>query len=248
MADFPTLLDLAETAARKAGTLLAERGAATEGVLSDAGRDIKLEADRAAEAEILEILKTGSDIPILAEESGQHTGTDQAFMWVVDPLDGSANYIRKIPLCAVSIGLMRRTEPLLGVIYDFNTNELYVGGEGCPARLNGAPLSVSNVDGKDKAILATGLPVLGDYSPEALGQMAAGFADWKKVRMLGTSTMAAAYVAAGRVDRYAETGARLWDVAAGMAIVRAAGGRAMIGEGALDAPRSILIDNGQLPF
>ncbi|MEM9669253.1 MAG: inositol monophosphatase [Pseudomonadota bacterium] len=246
-ADLDTLIETAETAARAAGELLRHRGEDTKGVLFETGRDIKLAADRAAEAVILETLQTASDIPILAEESGQHDGAASDLLWVVDPLDGSANYNREIPLCAVSIGLMRADEPLLGVIYDFNTDELYSGGMGLPATLNGKEIRVSDVSEKGRAILATGLPVSADYSPEALGTMAAGFADWKKVRMLGTSTIAAAYVAAGRVDRYAETGARLWDVAAGLAIVRAAGGRAIIGDGPLDGARSILIDNGRLP-
>ncbi|MEO0881165.1 MAG: inositol monophosphatase [Pseudomonadota bacterium] len=248
MMDYSSLLELAETAARSAGALLAGRGDETQGVLSNVGRDIKLAADQAAEAVILDCLKAHSTFPILAEESGQHRQSEADHLWVVDPLDGSANYHREIPLCAVSIGLMRGEDAVLGAIYDFNLDEIYLGGEGISATLNGAEIKVSTVSRKEKAILATGLPVLGDYSAGALGEMAAGFADWKKVRMLGTSTMAAAYVAAGRIDRYAETGARLWDVAAGMAIVSAAGGRVMIGDGPLDAPRSILIDNGHLPL
>ncbi|MEM8636523.1 MAG: inositol monophosphatase family protein [Pseudomonadota bacterium] len=248
MTDYSSLLTLAKQAARSAGELLAERGLETQGVLSNAGRDIKLAADRAAEAAILDILKSGSDIPILAEESGHHSGAEDGHLWVVDPLDGSANYNREIPLCAVSIGLLRGDEPILGAIYDFNANGTYLGGEGIPATLNGQAISVSDVSAKDKAVLATGLPVQGDFSPEGLGKMAAGFADWKKVRMLGTSTMASAYVAAGRLDRYAESGTRLWDVAAGMAIVRAAGGRAVLGDGPIDGSRPILIDNGCLPL
>ncbi|MEO1406308.1 MAG: inositol monophosphatase family protein, partial [Pseudomonadota bacterium] len=166
----------------------------------------------------------------------------------VDPLDGSANYNREIPLCAVSIGLLRGDEPVLGAIYDLNANETYLGGEGIPATLNGVGISVSDRAAKDKSILATGLPVQGDFSPEGLAKLASGFADWKKVRMLGTSTLAAAYVAAGRIDRYEEGGSRLWDVAAGMAIARAAGGRAILADGSLSGSRSILIDNGRLPL
>lgn len=245
-AAMPDLLALALKAARRAGGILSAR--IYHGVEAETGRDIKLEADRAAEALILEVLQAGADPqPVLAEESGAH-GELSGRYWVVDPLDGSANYNRRIPFSAVSIALMEGSEPVLGVIHDFNHDETYCGGTGLPARLNDTPITVSDVAEAGGAILATGLPVLADHSPEALADMAAGFAAWKKVRMIGSAAMAAAYVAAGRVDRYAETGTRLWDVAAGMAIVRAAGGRAEISAGAPEAPRRILMDNGRLPL
>ena len=240
-------LAIASEAAVKAGQFLASRSVETQGVDHEAGRDIKLAADRKAEALILECLGQGADLPVLAEESGQ-SGVLEGLYWVVDPLDGSANYQRQMPLCAVSNALIRDQTPILGVIYDIGTGELLTGGEGVPATLGGAPVSVSTASEKARAVLATGLPVMADYSPEALQAMAARFADWKKIRMLGTATLAGAYVASGKVDRYAEDGARLWDVAAAMAIARAAGGRAEISDGAPDAPRKILIDNGKLPY
>lgn len=233
-------------AAKQAGAFLSARSEDTQGVDAESGRDIKLAADRKAEALILDVLRAGADLPILAEESGQ-SGALEGLYWVIDPLDGSANYQRGIPLCAVSIALMREDIPVLGVIFDIGTGELLTGGEGVPASLDGVPVNVSAVSETSRAVLATGLPVMADYSPEALQAMAADFAAWKKIRMLGTATLAGAYVACGRVDRYAENGARLWDVAAAMAITRAAGGRAEISDGAPDAPRRILIDNGKLP-
>jgi len=244
--DLTHYLAVASDAARTAGEFLAGRSNETEGIDEEAGRDIKLAADRKAEALILDVLRAEADLPVLAEESGQ-SGTLDGLYWVVDPLDGSANYQRGLPLCAVSIALMRGPVPALGVIYDIGTGELLTGGEGMPALLDGQPIKVGTADEKSRAVLATGLPVMADYSPEALQAMAADFAAWKKVRMLGTATLAGAYVACGRVDRYTENGARLWDVAAAMAITRAAGGRAEISDGAPDAPRHILIDNGCLP-
>jgi len=242
------LLDLAVAAARQAGGQLAARGAGYDGVLKEEGRDIKLAADRSAEAAIIAHLASGpaSSIPILGEETGWH-GAPAARFWVIDPLDGSANYNRHIPFCAIAIALIEDETPILGVIHDFNHDETFAGGVGHPATLNGAPITVSTIADTARAVLISGLPVKGDYSPEALGRMAAEFADWKKVRMMGSSAIAAAYVAAGRVDRYAETGTRLWDVAAGIAIVRAAGGRAWLSPGAPEDPRSVLIDNGRLP-
>ncbi len=242
------LLDHAIAAARLAGARLAARGAGYDGVLAEAGRDIKLAADRSAEAAIIDHLRSGvgGDVAMLGEETGWH-GSPGARHWVIDPLDGSANFDRRIPFCAIAIALMQDAVPLLGVVHDFNRDETFAGGEDLPATLNGTPIHVSDITEPGRAILVSGLPVKADYSAEALAAMAAGFADWKKVRMFGSSALAAAYVAAGRVDRYAETGARLWDVAAGMAIVRAAGGRALLSPGAPEAPRRVLMDNGRLP-
>lgn len=244
--DLTRYLVLASKAARMAGEFLRGRSEDTEGIEMEVGRDIKLAADRKAEALILGVLNVGADLPVLAEESGA-SGVLSGLYWVVDPLDGSANYNRGLPLCAVSIALMRNDEPVLGVVYDIGTGALMTGGEGLAAMLDGVPIRVSGVSEKSSAILATGLPVMADYSADSLQAMAADFAVWKKVRMFGTATLAAAYVACGRVDRYAENGARLWDVAAAMAIARAAGGRAVISGGAPDAPRTVLIDNGCLP-
>lgn len=247
MSELDGLLRAATGAAREAGNALRARGDAVRGVAAEEGRDIKLVADAAAEALILAHLDRETGLPVLAEESGAH-GALTGHYWVVDPLDGSANYNRHIPVCAVSIALMEGPRPVLGVIHDFNHDETFTGGTGLPARCNDTAIGVSAIADPTRAVLATGLPVLADHSPEALAAMAAGFAAWKKVRMIGSAAIAAAWVAAGRADRYAERGARLWDVAAGMAIVEAAGGRAVISEGAADAPRDILIDNSRLPL
>ncbi len=247
MSDPAGLLQAAIGAAHEAGVALKARSEPFRGVTAEKGRDIKLVADTAAEALILARLDRDTGLPVLAEESGAH-GTLTGRYWVVDPLDGSANYNRQIPVCAVSIALMEGARPVLGVIHDFNHDETYTGGSGLPARCNDEEIRVSDIGDTTRGVLVTGLPVLGDHSPEALAGIAAGFADWKKVRMIGSAAIAAAWVAAGRADRYAERGARLWDVAAGMAIVEAAGGRAVICNGAADAPRNILIDNGRLPL
>jgi len=239
-------LDLAIAAAELAGSRLAKRGSGYDGIVAEEGRDIKLAADRSAEDAIVRHLRARSDLAVLGEETGWH-GTRTERYWVVDPLDGSANYQRRIPVCAVAIALIEGDTPVLGVIHDFNHGETYAGGIDAPATLNDDPIHVSDIAEPGRAVLISGLPVKADYSPEALGRMAAGFADWKKVRMMGSAAMAAAYVASGKVDRYAEHGVRLWDVAAGMALVRAAGGRAELSPGEPDAPRAVLIDNGRLP-
>lgn len=239
-------LALAETAAREAGAALAARGADFQGVTSEEGHDIKLVADKAAEAMILKRLSDGSDHAILSEEEGW-VGEAGSIAWVVDPLDGSSNYNRHIPICAVSIALIEDRRPVLGVIHDFNRDELFAGGQGLGAMLNGKPMSVSEISDTSKATLMTGFPVSRDYSDEALVRSAREFARWKKVRMIGSATLSTAWVACGRADRYSEDSTMLWDIAAGCALIEAAGGRAIFSDGPLDAPMTVTADNDRLP-
>ena len=222
-------LKLAIEAARAAGTRLQKIMRGHKEVLSEAGRDIKLQADRDAEAIILELLQEHSSHPVLAEESGEHGVPEDGPFWVVDPLDGTLNFSRGIPMCCVSIGLVEHQTPLLGVVYDFNRDELFYGGPGGQAGvLDGAgverPLAVSAVRDSRKGILATGFPTNRDYGDEALQAMFMEIKRFKKVRMMGTAALMCAMVASGRVDAYAEDEIMLWDVAAGLALIKAAGG------------------------
>ena len=239
-------VDLALKAAKAAGDALAARGADFQGVDSEIGRDIKLKADKAAEAIILEILKTESDHVILAEEGGWQ-GTPSATAWVVDPLDGSSNYFREVPLCCVSVGLIENGKPILGAIYDFNSGDIYAGAVGEGAVLNGKKMQVSDIAETERATLMTGIPHSKNLTDADFIAMAHEHARWKKVRMIGTAALAAAYVAAGKADRYAES-AMLWDMAAGCALIEAAGGRVQISDGPLDQSLRVLADNGKLPI
>lgn len=241
-----TDLELAIKAAKAAGDALAGRGAEFQGVDAEIGRDIKLKADKAAEAIILDILQTESEHTILAEEGGWQ-GEPSESAWVVDPLDGSSNYFREIPLCAVSIGLIENRKPIVGVIYDFNSGDLYAGAVGEGAALNGAPMRVSDIEETRRATLMTGIPHSRNLTDDDFIAMAHEHARWKKVRMIGTAALAGAYVAAGKADRYAES-AMLWDIAASCALIEAAGGRAIIGDGPLDGSLTVLGDNGKLPL
>ena len=165
-----------------------------------------------------------SDIPILGEETGASVSNLGKAFWVVDPLDGTANYSRNIPICCVSIALISNLEPVIGVIYDFNNDDIYEGSIESKAKLNNTNIYVNNNSKKSESILLTGLPLLTDYSDTALLEMVKDFQLWKKVRMIGSAAMAAAYVASAKADMYKEQGSFLWDIAAGAAIVNAAGG------------------------
>ena len=119
-------------------------------------------------------------------------------------------------------------QPVILVINDFNNLDLYEGSIDSLARLNSDVIKVNNNLDAKESILLTGLPLLTDYSDSALVAMAKDFQKWKKVRMIGSAAMAAAYVASGKADMYKESGAFLWDVAAGAAIINAANGEALL--------------------
>ena len=213
---------IAKKASVSAGELLLNKNSITEIFSSD--KDIKLTADIEAEQSIKDIISAQSSYPILAEESGKSVEKLGDTYWIIDPLDGTANYSRSIPISAVSICLMHQLNPVLGVIYDFNNDHLYEGSIVSDALLNDQKIKVSSVDNSKSGMLITGLPNNTDYSDKALTRMIRDFQDWRKVRMLGSAAMAAAYVASGKADVYKEKNSYIWDVAAGAAIVKAAGG------------------------
>ena len=226
--DLENELKVAKLAALTAGEILKTKKSDLNIETSSSERDIKLEADVVAETLIKEIIEDESNIPILAEESGKSSENLGDIFWVIDPLDGTANYSRNIPICCVSIALIKNLIPVIGVIYDFNNKNLYEGGVDIAATLNGVEICVSDISKHNEGILVTGLPNNTDYSDDAMLKMIKDFQSWRKVRMIGSAAIASAYVASGKADVYKEFGTYLWDVAAGAAIVNAAGGRASI--------------------
>lgn len=217
-------LDLAVRAAGAASAFLRDAFAQEKKVLAEIGRDIKLQADRDAERRVLDVLMQ-SGLPVLAEESGESgTHADDTPTWIVDPLDGTMNFKHGIPLCCVSIALSLRGKPVLGVIDDFNRGECFSGVPGGGAWMNGAPMRVSGQADPARAILTTGFPTKFDIGGPALEQFMGAARRFKKVRMLGSAALMMAYVACGRVDAYAEDDIMYWDIAAGAALIEAAGG------------------------
>jgi len=217
-------LALAEEAARKAGARLLDGFGKEQSVLAETPGDIKLQADRDAEATIMEHLAV-TGFPVLAEESGIHGEIKEGEpAWIIDPLDGTMNYSRGVPQCAVSIGLSLGDQPVAGVIFDFTRDEMFSGIVGEGAHLNGQPIRVSKATRPDQVLFVTGFSARVDFEkPDALEvvQYARRF---RKIRMPGTAAIMLAYVAAGRYDAYAEFGTMFWDIAGGVALVAAAGG------------------------
>jgi len=221
-------LVIAKKAIFEAGNLLLKKKEILIEVILSTNKDIKLKADILAEKAIKAIIENESDYPILAEESGLSSKDIPNIFWVVDPLDGTANYARNNPICWVSVALILNLKPILGVIYDFINDDLYEGSIYTKALLNNEEISVSKVTNSSEGILITGLPNNTDYSDNALLKMVKDFQNWRKVRMIGSAAMASVYIASGKADLYTETKTYLWDIAAGAAIVNAAGGEASI--------------------
>ena len=228
MIDILINLNLAKSAALEAGKILINSKTNLNIENTSDGKDIKLKADIEAEEFIKRHISSKSNLPMLGEETGKSVEDLGKSFWVIDPLDGTANYSRGIPICCVSIALIHDMQPVIGVIYDFNNEDLYEGSLNSSACLNGEAIEVNNNIDEKESILLTGLPLLTDYSDSALVAMTKDFQKWKKIRMIGSAAMASAYVASGKADMYKESGAFLWDVAAGAAIINAANGEALI--------------------
>jgi len=225
MSDDADFLSVAQQAAQAAGHLLAKRKEGRLKIELSQGRDVKTREDRDAEAAILHFLRSRTAFPVLSEEAGGSfdPGSSQP-TWIVDPLDGTVNLSRGIPLCSVSVALWRGMQPILGVVYDFMREEMFTGQVGQGASCNNQPIRVSSTQEKSQGIMCTGFPVCGFFEEESLNEFIGKVQAWKKVRLLGSAALSLAWVACGRADAYAEDGIRFWDVAAGLALVLAAGG------------------------
>jgi fructose-1,6-bisphosphatase/inositol monophosphatase family enzyme len=220
------MLCIAKEASLSAGTFLAKAGKGSRKVNVDSARDVKIGADRQSEDIIRRFLERESSISILTEESGliRNGSGEGRLRWIVDPLDGTLNFLRGIPISCVSIGLWEGDEPLLGVVYDFNKLELFSGIAGIGAWLNGRRIRVSGIAAKEKAVLLTGFPSRTDFSHRAIAAFVDDVRSYRKVRLLGSAALSLAYVAAGRADAYMEKDIMIWDIAGGIPIVKSAGG------------------------
>ena len=226
---FDKEIEIAIKAAQTAGRYLKEEKKNLNLKINSNPRDTKLIADIKSEKLILDILNKESKYPVLAEETGKSSEDLGEIFWVVDPLDGTANYNRNIPICCVSIGLVRNMKPVIGVIFDFNNSDIFVGDNtNKKATLNNIDINVSDIENRNDGVLITGLPFNTDYSDDALKKLITDMQTWKKVRMIGSAAMASCYVASGKADFYQENGIYLWDIIAGAAIVESAGGKAEI--------------------
>jgi myo-inositol-1(or 4)-monophosphatase len=198
------------------------------------GKEVKLIADRELNSVMLQKLKKLSSFNILSEENDEKVLNQNDYNWILDPLDGSFNYLRGIPIYCISLGLWKGLEPVLGVIYDLTQDDIYHGIIGENAYKNKIKISVSSVNISSDAVLCTGFPVNYSYSKDNVINFVNSVKNYKKIRLLGSAAMSLSFVASGVVDAYIEENIMIWDVAAGIAIVKAAGGQVNFTNGRLN--------------
>ena len=246
MSEYNQLLIIAQDAARQAMQVLVamDNSLLSYEYANDLPREMKSVVDCRLEGIILDYLKP-TGISILSEESGEFGKFDNdGLRWVVDPLDGTVNYIRGLAPCAVSIALFRGDLPLFGVICEYPTCRLAWGGQLFGAFIEDCPIHVSAIQYKSQAILCTGFPSRFDFadaSPASFFEMVSSLG---KVRMLGSASLSLLQVAKGSVDAYAEQDIMIWDVAAGLAIVEGAGGSISMLQGRFQKSCNIFASNG----
>lgn len=221
------MLNIAERAARAAGNIIARNiGQDSFGVEEKRKDDLVTDIDRECELKITEILsKAYRDHAILGEEGGLKGNPDSEYVWVIDPIDGTTNFVKGIPHCAVSIGLQQKGRTVLGVVFDPIRNEMFTASAGEGAYLNDRRIRVNDHQSLDGAIIGTAFPTRYrerlDAYMELFGRLIRQCAD---VRRSGCASLDLCYSAAGRFDAYLEQGLKPWDFCAGALIVREAGG------------------------
>lgn len=222
------MLNIAIRAARKAGNIIAkgyERRDELQTV-KKSENDFVTNIDKASEAAIIEIIKKSyPEHTIICEESGALVGTDSDVQWVIDPLDGTTNFIKGLPHFAVSIAIRVKGRTEVGVVYDPIRNELFTAVRGKGAKLNDIRLRVEDKRELKGTILATGFPFKKTaLMPLQFAMMTSLANDVADFRRTGSAALDLCYTAANRVDGYFEMGIKAWDIAAGNLIVREAGG------------------------
>ena len=246
-----SVVKVAVEAALAAGKIQAEHANKIQSVSEKSGLrgDVVTEVDLLCEKEIIDrIQKVFPRDTILAEESGKTLGS-LSKKWIIDPLDGSLNYSHGYPCYCVSIGVEHNDELVVGVIYNPNLDELFVAEKGQGATLNGKIFKVSTTKTLGKSLLVTG------FTPKIVGREDDNlkhFCDFMKscqaVRRPGSAAMDLCYTAMGRFDGFWEACLNPWDMAAGVLIVREAGGRVTAFDGGLFSiyENNILATNGEI--
>jgi myo-inositol-1(or 4)-monophosphatase len=220
------MVNIAVRAAREAGRVITRNFNRVDRLtIMDKGRnDFVTEVDRTAEAAIIAVLRDKyPHHAILAEESGAQAGNE--FEWVIDPLDGTTNFLHGLPQFAISIALKVKGRLDIGVVYDPIKEEMFTARRGEGALLNDHKIRVSNRKGLNGALLGTGLPYRDfRFMDNYLGMLKDLIQDTAGVRRPGSAALDFAYVACGRTDGFWELGLSEWDFAAGALLVREAGG------------------------
>lgn len=226
MAHRSPLLNVMTKAAEKVGrALLRDFGEVEQLQVSQKGpADFVSQADVKSETMLKEELsKARPAYGFMAEESAT-AKPDTEYTWVIDPIDGTTNFLHGIPHWAISIGLLKNDEPVAAVVYEPVRDEMFWGEKGMGAFLNAARMRVSGRRELHKALIATGIPFKGHDSPSFMAEMQSVMPKVAGIRRMGSASLDLAYVAAGRYEGYWERGLKPWDIAGGYLLIKEAGG------------------------
>ena len=240
-------LNIALDAVRLGASIFANNISNYNKLEENIGREVKIRADRELNKVLVEELNKLTSFNIISEEENEDIIHESNYNWILDPLDGSFNYMRGIPMYCISLALWKGFEPVLGVIYDLIQNDIYHGLVGDGAYKNNDQIKVSKTNNFSEAVLCTGFPVNFSYSTENIEAFAENTMKYKKIRLFGSAAMSLSFVASGKIDAYAEENIMVWDIAAGIAIVKAAGGNVEFSQGLVQNSFNISVTNGSLP-
>jgi myo-inositol-1(or 4)-monophosphatase len=245
----PTLSEV-QAIARQAGKILLSRFGQTHQVHYKSAIDPVTEADKLSEASILEAIRTRfPDHRIVSEETGTNHKTSP-YRWIVDPLDGTVNFAHGIPIFSVSIAFTIEDEITLAAVFDPSRDEMFSAEKGRGAFLNGQPIEVAGAETLIQSLLVTGFPYdMATTKQDNLKNYGNLARQSQGVRRLGSAALDCCYVASGRFDGYWELFVQPWDVAAGILIVKEAGGVITQVDGSvpdLNGHTSILCSNSYL--
>jgi myo-inositol-1(or 4)-monophosphatase len=204
----------------------AENFNAAEAVSDKSHQNLVSYVDKTAEQMLVTgLLALLPDAQILAEEGTVAPPSDSPYCWIIDPLDGTTNFVHGLPFFSISVALTHNSELVLGVVYEVMRGELFYAWQGSPAFLNGKIISVSQTKTLADSLLATGFPYYQfEQADQYLRIFEAFMRQARGIRRLGSAALDLAYVACGRFDAYFEYNLKSWDVAAGCFIVQQAGG------------------------
>lgn len=221
------MLNIAVRAARKAGDFIAKSAEHRDNIetTQKGTNDFVTNVDKGAEQIIIDIIKKSyPDHTIVGEESGVAEGKDSDYQWIIDPLDGTTNFVNGLPHFSVSIAVRIKGRTEIGCVYDPMRNELFTAQRGAGAQLNNKRIRTGSAKDLNGTILATGFPFKAKQHAEGfMAVISALFVDCADFRRTGSAALDLCYVAAGRVDGFFELGLKPWDLAAGELIAREAG-------------------------
>lgn len=219
------IVNIAVKAARAAGNIIvrAQDRLDTIQVSQKKPNDYVTDIDQQAEQEIIKVIrKAHPNHSILGEEGGHSPGSNDDYTWIIDPIDGTRNFIHGFPHFAVSIAIQRKGKIEHGVIYDPVRQELFSASKGKGARLNEHRIRVSKCSKLEESLLGTGFPY--DQEDTYVKTLQTLLPICGDIRHAGAATLDLAYVAAGRLDGFWQSDLKLWDIAAGILMIKEAGG------------------------